>query len=272
MSTTETVGSSNDPSAETAFERPTLLRDATICAVRNLRRLSRSPVTLVQSIAFPAILLTVLLIAFGRVIGGTIEAYSQRLVPQLVVSAGAFGAAGTGLAVYADRTSGMIDRLRSLPTARGAFLTGTVAADSVRALVAAAIMVLVGHLPGFRFEQGPLAALGFFAVAVVFGLSWAWLAVLIGLTARAAEAVSSVMNGPILMLFFLSSGFVPVDGFPSVVQPIVRINPISCAVNAMMGLSGGGPVLAPVLQTFAWTVVLCTVFATLALRKARTLA
>jgi ABC-type multidrug transport system permease subunit len=78
------------------------------------------------------------------------------------------------------------------------------------------------------------------------------------------------MNGPVLVLFFLSTGFVPVDGFPGALQPIVRANPLSCAVNALAGLSSGGPVLVPVLQTLAWTVGLTALLAPAAIARYRT--
>lgn len=244
-------------------------RDGVLCAGRNLRVLSRSPVTVVQTVAFPTLLLLVLLAAFGRTIGGSVSEYAERLVPQLVIAGGAFGAMGTGLAVQRDRASGMIDRLRSLPVARSALLTGAVGADAVRALAAAVTLSAVGHLFGFRFAQGPLAALAFLALATLFGTTWAWLAVRLGLTARQPEAVGSTMNGPILMLFFLSTGFVPVEGFPGYLQPVVRANPLSCAVNALLGLSSGGPILVPTLQVLAWVAGLTAVFATSALRRYR---
>lgn len=248
------------------------LTDGALCAGRSLRVLGRSPVTLVQSVAFPTLLLCVLLAAFGRSIGGSVDAYADRLVPQLVLAGGAFGAVGTGIAVYTDRASGMVDRLRSLPIARSAFLTGVVVADTVRAFVATLVLCTVGHVFGFRFDQGVLAAIGFIAVAVAFGTIWAWMAVRIALTARQLEAVGSTMNGPILLLFFLSVGFVPVDGFPAAVQPIVRINPMSCAVNALVGLSSEGPVLVPTLQTLAWVVGLGGALAFDATRRFRSAA
>lgn len=246
-----------------------IARDGLLCAGRNLRRLARSPVTLVQSIAFPSLLLAVLLIAFGRVVGGSVGAYADRLVPQLVVAAGAFGAAGTGLAVFADRRTGMIERLRSLPIARSSFLVGTVTADVARAFVAAVVMVAIGHIPGFRFTAGLPAAIGFFALATAFGTVWAWAAVNLGLRSTTSETVSSVLSGPVLVLFFLSTGFVPAEGFPAAVQPVVRANPLSCAVNALVGLSQGGPTLVPVLQTAAWTVALTALFAPPAIRRYR---
>lgn len=232
----------------------TAIQAGRLCAGRNVKVLSRQPVAVVQSVAFPTLLLLVLLAAFGRTIGGSIDSYADRLVPQLVVAAGAFGAAGTGIAIHTDRRAGMVDRLRSLPLPRSSYLAGAVTADSARAFVAAVLLSAIGHVFGFRFDEGLPAALGFFALAVAFGTIWGWMAVRIGLTASQPEAVGTMMNGPILLLFFLSVGFVPVEGFPGYLQPVVRANPLSCAVSALIGLSSSGPVLVPVLQTLAWTV------------------
>ncbi|HWJ96696.1 MAG TPA: ABC transporter permease [Acidimicrobiales bacterium] len=247
-------------------------RSVAVLTGRNAKRLLRSPVTLVQSVCFPTLLLLTLLAAFGRVIGGSVSDYAARMVPQLVVAAGAFGAAGTGIAVHTDRVSGMIDRLRALPIDRRGYLAAAVVADALRAAAAAAVLVVIGHAFGFRFHQGVAAMIGFFGIAAAFSTIWAWLAVRVGLVASASEAVGSAMNGPVLMLFFLSSGFVPVAGFPGWLQPVVRANPLSVAVEALIGLSAGGPVLVPVLQTAAWITALTLLLAPSAVRRYRSLA
>lgn len=262
------------PAASTAERSPVELswrRSVGVLAGRNAKRLLRSPVTLVQSVFFPTLLLLTLLAAFGRVIGGSVSDYATRMVPQLVIAAGAFGAAGTGIAVHMDREAGMIDRLRSLPIDRRAYLAAAVAADALRATAAAAVLAVIGHVFGFRFHQGVAAMAAFFVVAAAFSTIWGWLAVRVGLVAQASEAVGSAMNGPVLMLFFLSSGFVPVEGFPGWLQPVVRANPLSVAVETLIGLSAGGEVLVPALQTAAWIAALTAVLAPSAVRRYRTL-
>jgi ABC transporter DrrB family efflux protein len=233
---------------------PGLAGAALLCARRFVTVLTRTPVAFVQSIAFPTLLLLTLLAAFGRTVAGSVGEYAERLVPQLVISAGAFGAIATALQVHQDKAAGMVDRLRSLPIARSAYLVGALVADAARVLVSGIVVVAVGHLFGFRFDQGALAAVAFLVVAVAFGTIFGWFAVWTGLRAEQAEAIGSVMNGPILMLFFLSTGFIPVEGFPAAAQPIVRLNPLSCAVNLMLGLSESGPILVPFLQVLAWIV------------------
>ena len=50
---------------------------------------------------------------------------------------------------------------------------------------------------------------------------------------------------------FFSTGFVPLDQFPDWIQPVVEHQPVSCAIEAMRGLSLGGPVLAPMVGNAA---------------------
>ncbi|GAB3934915.1 hypothetical protein GCM10027614_08780 [Micromonospora vulcania] len=81
------------------------------------------------------------------------------------------------------------------------------------------------------------------------------------------ESLPPSLTGPATLLFIFSSGFVPVSAFPSVVQPVVRANPFSVATEALVGLSTGGPVLVPVLQTLAWVLGLGTVCLLVAVRR-----
>lgn len=46
-------------------------------------------------------------------------------------------------------------------------------------------------------------------------------------------------------------------------------HPLSIAINALVGLSSGGPVLVPALQTFAWVTALTLALAPLAVRRFR---
>ena len=46
---------------------------------------------------------------------------------------------------------------------------------------------------------------------------------------------------------FFSTGFVPLEQYPRWIQPVVQHQPVSYAVEAMRGLSLGGPVLAPMV-------------------------
>ena len=63
------------------------------------------------------------------------------------------------------------------------------------------------------------------------------------------------------VMFFFSTGFVPLDQFPKWLQPFVEHQPCSFVVEAMRGLSMGGPVLKPVLRTLLWFAGIAAIIA-----------
>lgn len=253
-----------------AAARPVLVAETRLLAGRSLRHFFRQPQLLIPTVVFSPLLMFILLAAFGQVVtdvtGGD---YVDRLAPLICLSGAGFGAAAAGLGLLEDRQGGMLGRLRAMPIDHRSALTGRLVGDFGRILLVAVVVVALAHLPGFRFEQGPLAAFGFFVLVLVFGSVFTWASLALGVRASSAEAVQSTFTAPVLLLFFLSSGFVPAEQFPALLEPVVRANPMSCCAGALVGLSSGGPVLVPVAQTLAWVVVLTAVFATAAVRGFR---
>ena len=60
------------------------------------------------------------------------------------------------------------------------------------------------------------------------------------------------------MLF--STGFLPVSAYPHWIQVVVRNQPMTYGIDAMRGLSLGGPVLWPMIGTLAWCGAICAAF------------
>jgi daunorubicin resistance protein C len=147
-----------------------------------------------------------------------------------------------------------------------AVLGGRLLGELARVLLASIVVVAIGYAFGFRFRAGVPAAVGFFAVALIFAVAVAWAAIAVGVTGRNVESVGSALSLPGTLLLFLSSGFVPIQAFPEWAQPVVRANPLSCATTAMTALAEGGPTLWPVLQTVAWTIALSLLFGFRAVR------
>ena len=83
--------------------------------------------------------------------------------------AAAFAAVTTTISVAADLGEGVIDRLRTLPMAKSAVITGHVIADLARSLVGFAVAIAAGYAVGFRPAAG---AAGWAAVAAATMPSW----------------------------------------------------------------------------------------------------
>ncbi|WFE37413.1 ABC transporter permease [Micromonospora sp. WMMD998] len=244
--------------------------EASILAGRNLRRFVRSPRLLGDAVTFPLVLLLLLLVMFGEVVGGaTDEPYIARLAPGIVLFSVAYSCVGTAVGFHADVHGGFQGRLRTMPIARMSPLLGRIAGDVVKFVLVTVVTVAVGYLLGFRFEQGFPAAVGFLLVVLLFALIFLWSALVVALTARSAEAAASSLNAPVTLLLLVSTCLVPLSAFPGWAQPAIRANPLSCAHAALVGLSSGGPVLVPVLQTLAWVLGATLLLGPLALRLAR---
>ena len=134
------------------------LRDIRGITKRNLLRIIRTPQLLFMSIVQP----TIILLLFRYVLGGAIHVpgvdYVDYVVPGIFLEAVLIGGMTTALALAQDLQAGMIDRFRSLPMARSAFLAGRTLADLCRSVLALAFIIGLGVLVGFRFHNSSAPA------------------------------------------------------------------------------------------------------------------
>lgn len=244
---------------------------------REVMRTLATPAVIVQAVAFPAVLLMVLLAVFGSAVedfsGG--EPYVQRLTPALVISGAAFGSMGTVLGLFEDRSSGFFDRIRLIPfggdTTDGAGLRGLRAmmlarsiSEHARVFAGTVVLTALGAVFGFRFEAGLGRALAFFVLATIFGASFCWIGFALATKGSSMEAVVPPVSALFLILLFLSHGMVPIEAFPDWVQPVVEVAPSSMMMLTLQRLSGGGEVAGPLLGALAWTIGFTVVFGLIA--------
>ncbi len=242
---------------------------------RNVRRFFRIPALLLFSTVQPVMFLLLFNYVFGGAItlgaGADAGQYINWLIPGILVQSAVFGATATALGLTEDLGAGVIDRFKSLPMARSAVLTGRTLADLVRNTFVFALMLIVGYLMGWRFEQGFLKMAFAVALALLFGYSFSWLMVVIGLATKTPEAAQSAGFLPIFPLVFASSVFVPTDTMPEWLQVFAESQPISVLANTVRSLllpEEALPFLgfdqgALILQSLAWIAGIIAVFAPL---------
>ena len=102
-----------------------------------------------------------------------------------------FSSMGSGVGIANDLQTGMIDRFRSLPIARSAFLVGRTVSDGLRLGIQAVLLVLMSFILGFCFHNGALAAVAMIVVIVLFGLALATFSAWVGLTIGDPETVQA---------------------------------------------------------------------------------
>lgn len=253
------------------------IHDGLVLTRRNLIRYRRIPTLLVFSTVQPVMFV----LLFRYVFGGAItdlppgaEAYVNFLMPGIFVQTAIFGATQTGIGLAEDLTSGIIDRFRSLPTARSAVLAGRTTADLLRNLFVVLLMTGVGYLVGFRFQEGPVLAGLAIGLAVLVGFAFSWISATIGLAIGDLESVQAASFVWIFPLTFASSAFVPIEGMPWWLQAFARNNPVTIWANTMRAFTLGDAYVraigetmgALVLRSGLWIVAILAVAVPLAIR------
>jgi len=241
--------------------------DTLTIARRNLIVWYRVPAYIFFSVVQPVIFVLLFRFVFGGAIPVKGTTYVQYLLPGIIGQTAAFASFGTAIALAQELQKGVIDRLRSMPMARSAVLTGRLVADAVRMLITILIIVAVGYAVSFRFTNGVLPALWMILLATVFGIAICCIAAFTGLAIGDEESVQSFGLVWLFPLTFVSSAFVPISTMPGWLQAFANNQPVTHVINAMRALALGHlPVQANMLKSIAWLAGIFIVFIPLSVR------
>jgi ABC-2 type transport system permease protein/oleandomycin transport system permease protein len=245
--------------------------DILVIARRDILKYVRMP----QLLIFNTLFNVVLLLLFNYVFGGAIQInganYIQFFLPGFVAQTAVFGSTQTSVAIADDLSKGLIDRFRSLPMSRSAFLSGRVISDAVRYTFLLLLMIAVGVAVGFRFHNGAAPAIAGMALIVLFGIALTWVAVFIGISVKDVETAQTAGFVWVFPLVFASSTYVPVQTMPGWLQAFAKINPVTPMVDTVRALFLGGDVSQSLWKILAWTAGIIIVFLFLAIRRYRLL-
>jgi ABC-2 type transport system permease protein len=249
--------------------RPSALSAALTFGWRGIRKIRHVPEQLLDATVTPVLFLVMFTYLFGGAVAGSTDEYLQFLLPGMLVQSVLFTSVYSGVALNTDVTKGVVDRFRSLPIWRPAPLVGAVLGDSVRYLVASAVVVVLGFVMGFEAEGGVVGVIGAVALVVYFSFCLSWTFTTLGLIMRTPNAV---MNTGFMVLFplvFLSNIFVAPKTMPGWLEAFVDANPISHVTDAVRGLMYGSLELSDLALVLGEGVALVAVFAPLTVRLYR---
>jgi ABC transporter DrrB family efflux protein len=246
-----------------------LLPDTLVMAERNLVRLPRSPDLLIGFTIQPVMFVLLFAYVFGGAIVTPGYDYVDFLIPGIIVQNIAFGGFVTALGLAEDLTKGLIDRFRSLPTARASVLAGRTLADVVTNAFALTVLLITGLVIGFSFHASAAEIVAGVALLLLFGFAFSWIFALIGMSVSSPEAANGLGFTLIFPITFISSAFVPVASMPAGLRDFAEVNPISVVVDAMRALWLGAPAGNSIWGAVAWSVALIAIFAPLAVAKYR---
>lgn len=254
------------------------LRDTWTITGRAFAHWARRPGSAVTALLFPVLVV----LMFNYLLGGQMQVpgggeYVEFLLPGMLALTMLFGVEATMMAINADATTGITDRLRALPISSFAVVAGRALADLAFAVAGLAVVIACGLAMGWGWHDGLADAA--LAVVLLLALRFAliWAGIYLGLAAKDPQAVVAVQ---ILVwpVGFLSSVFVAPSTMPGWLGAIAEWNPISSTATAVRELFGnpgfaGGSWIADhaLLMAVLWPLVLTAVFAPLAALRYRRL-
>jgi ABC transporter DrrB family efflux protein len=246
-----------------------LATDTLVMAERNLVRLPRAPDMLMAFTIQPVMFVLLFAYVFGGAIGTPGFDYIDFLIPGMVAQQIAFGGFATALGLSEDMSKGLIDRFRSLPTARASVLMGRTFADVFTNTLSIVVLVVTGLIIGFNFDASAPEIVAGFALLLLWGYAFSWVFALIGMSVSSPEAANGAGFVLVFPITFISSAFVPVDSMPDGLRQFAQANPVSQVVDAMRALWLGAPAGNHIWLAIVWCFVIIAVFAPLAVSKYR---
>ena len=139
-------------------------------AGRSLAHIRQIPEKLIDVTVQPLMFVLLFAFVFGEVIGvpGGGD-YHEYLIGGILVQTLAFGMMGPGVSIATDLGEGILDRFRSLPMLRPAYLLGHLTAEFASTVLAIAIMVAAGLLVGWGIHSSPAEAAAGFLLLMLLG-------------------------------------------------------------------------------------------------------
>jgi ABC-2 type transport system permease protein len=240
------------------------VRDSATMLRRNLLHVRRYPSLSIMLIAQPILFLLLFVYVFGATMGAGLPGqagvgdrgdYLVFITPGILIMTVASVALGTAIATATDMTTGIIARFRTMNIARVSVLTGHVLGAVIKTGVSLLVVTAFAFVLGFRSDAGVLDWLGAIALLVLLAFALTWLTVGMGL---AADSVETASNTPMFLVIlpFISSGFVPTDAMPWGVRQFAEHQPFTPIIDTVRDLVTGAPTDADLWLAIGWCIVI----------------
>jgi ABC-2 type transport system permease protein len=248
---------------------PSALSSVGTLAWRALLKIKHVPFQLFDVTVTPIMFTLLFTYIFGGALAGTPREYVQYLLPGVLVQTIIFITVYTGMGLNTDIQKGLFDRFRSLPMWQPSPLLGALAGDLFRYSMAAALILIVGFILGFRPQAGVVGVLLAIALVLVFAFALSWLWIIVGMLVRTPESVMTTSFIFLMPLTFASDIFVKLETMPGWLQEVVGRNPVTQLAKASRQVMHGEPAGAAVFWVLVASAVIVLVASPIAMRMYR---
>jgi ABC-2 type transport system permease protein len=240
------------------------VRDSSTMLRRSLLHMRRYPSMTFMLVALPVIFLLLFVYVFGGTLGaglgpsGGRAQYANYVAPGILLITVAGAAQGTAISVAMDMTEGIIARFRTMKIFRPSVLMAHVLGSLVQTLIGLTVVIGVALLVGFRPSASPIEWLATVGVLGMISFAVIWFSVACGLVTKSVETASNLPM-PLVLLPFLSSGFVPTDSMPAALRRFADFQPFTPVIETLRGLLLGTAIGDNAIRAVVWCAVISAV-------------
>lgn len=203
--------------------------------LRAMKRYFRSRSQIIASLGQPMLYLLVLGFGLGPVFQKAGNGnYIQFVAPGVVGMSVLFTSIFSGIGLLWDRQFGFLKETLVAPVPRLMIIIGNILGGATVAIFQGLFVLVACLIFGFRPTNWlalPLAFLFMVLTAVVFsGLGMA-----IGSVLQDMKGFQLVMNFLVMPIFFLSGALYPLEGLPTVLSVVTRLDPLSYGIDGLRG-------------------------------------
>lgn len=207
------------------------LRGIYIIWYRDMVRFRRDKLRMVGAITFPLLFL----IVFGSGLGGMMGMlapgvnFVRFIFPGIVGMTVLMTSFTAGVSVVWDREFGFLREVLVAPISRVAVVAGKTLGGATIALIQGIVVLLFAPVFGVSFS--PLVLLKLLPAMFLVACALSAMGILLASRIRSMEAHQAVMQFLMFPMIFLSGVFFPVNNLPSWMGVLVKINPVTYAID-----------------------------------------
>jgi ABC-2 type transport system permease protein len=164
--------------------------------------------------------------------------YFEYLYPGFIVLVLLFTAIFATISTVEDRREGFLQGVLVAPVSRPVIVLGQALGSTTLAWVPACVFLVLAPLAGIHLT--PSAAVLTAAMMALIAFSLTCIGLLIAWRIESTQGFHAIMNLILIPIWLLSGAFWPVEGTPSVLQWMMRLNPLTYGVAALREALYGG--------------------------------
>lgn len=235
--------------------------------LRDMTRFVTEWSRLIGALAQPLIFLLI----FGTGLGSTFRggallpqgfSYTQFMFPGILGMTVLFTSLFSSISVIWDREFGFLKEILVAPVSQSSIVLGKMLGGATQALIQGTILLIL--MPFLGLWPGILGVLKLWLIMFLIAITLTGLGLALASRMSSMEGFQMIMNFIVMPLWMLSGAFFPLQGVPGWMEFLMKIDPLTYAVDALRGVMYEGSPMAKILVAHSFSFDL-TVVAALAL-------